>query len=128
MPTKDSQGDETHTSVAARDECLSFVVRGLGGAGSVARLLGCSRYIVYDWVKGKRRIPPSAAERLARESATVGTLLINSQHHLLKLAAAGRERRARTINAERERYYVRFGRYPVPARMDKPTKKAAATD
>jgi hypothetical protein len=113
-----------HIPVQARDRShetlvLSDVIAALGGAQKVAPIVRRHWVTIYRYIDGSRAVPPDVAEALAIAAKAHVNRQTSNVHELGKIAAAAKGRRARIRQAARERFYQRFGHYPMPARGGK---------
>ncbi len=102
-----------------RDETLRAVVAALGGASVVSKLVGRHRVTVCYYVSGLYPLPSDVALILEAEARKLTTDLLSRTSELRAKAQHAEAREAVTRAANRERYFQRFGRYPVPARGNK---------
>ena len=105
-----------------RDDSTSIICRaiaGLGGATKAGKVLGKATPTIWTYLYGSRRMPSDVAARLAEATAASANEQTALVHALKRIEADAREREALKRLANRERYFQRFGRYPVPARGNK---------
>jgi hypothetical protein len=105
-----------------RDDSTSIICRaiaGLGGATKAGKVLGKATPTIWTYLYGSRRMPSDVAARLAEATAASANEQTALVHALKRIEAEAREREALKRLANRERYFQRFGRYPVPARGNK---------
>ena len=117
-----SQNDASLRPVLLRDDLLpavKAVVTMMGGVSVAAARFGVTRQTVWNWIRGATGIPPAIADMLAVEALAIAATMIEAQKDLIRLEAHARARRMALRRENRERYYARFGRYPVPARGNK---------
>jgi DNA-binding transcriptional regulator YdaS (Cro superfamily) len=114
-----AENEASLSPVAARDETIRVVVRALGGPCAVAKLIGRHRITVCNYVSGNYPVPSDVALMLESETKRLTTELLARTPELKARAVDAVARESVTRNASRERYFQRFGRYPVPARGNK---------
>ncbi len=108
--------------IISRDDSKDIIygaVAGLGGVSKTAKVLGKSVPTIWTYLYGTRHMPSEVADRLAVATAATVDRQVSLVHSVKRLAADARAREAAFRNASRERYFQRFGRYPVPARGNK---------
>jgi hypothetical protein len=98
---------------------LREVVGLLGGGTVVSRLLGLKSHVLWDYMTGHRELTSDKVLVLSRALSERAERTLTAARTIDRLHALALEREARKITASRERYYARFGRYPVPARGNK---------
>lgn len=106
----------------SREKCAIAIrnaVTLIGGATKAGRIMDRGHSVVFDYMHGYRRIPSSQIDALAKATAETVEQSLATLRELERLKAEALEHEAQQRLSARERYYARFGRYPVPARGNK---------
>jgi hypothetical protein len=98
---------------------LNTVISAVGGVRTAARLVHRSPRLIAYYLTAERSVSPDVYRKLAAEASALASALMLASHDLNKAAESADQRRARIKQASRERFYARFGHYPMPARGGK---------
>jgi hypothetical protein len=108
--------------IATREEHLAAikcVVARIGGPAKTALLIGRTPQAVWLYERGKNAMPSRIAGQLAAVASDMAQEQTALTHALRRLERDVLAYEAEKRAANRERYFQRFGRYPVPARGNK---------
>jgi transposase-like protein len=108
--------------VVLREEsrlAVKMVVTSIGGVTAAACRFGVTRQTVHNWLNGRIGFPPDIAKDIAQLAADLSGQMREAANEAIRLEARAIVRRDVIRRAARQRYYERFGRYPVPARGGK---------